>query len=364
MFLFFIIFSFSKNWFEELFGFTESVENVYKYISLNKTENGIIISSSAFNPPKLFNSGFFELKSFSCFNFTKPRGNGRFHIISGTKNPKYPSISNSLTAQSIPENNGATFQVASNFNCLEFVSKTQTASQGIKNYIYDRTQGPYCAIATAASLLYRNYFVEMGNGEIGQINQNINLLSKTPFEIFHGYPDVTNLDAYKTFNWDDYEKYQIGSHSNCEVLIHQDKKNNFVLVNEKQTVHQVFCAALDFGGSLSVRDPIFSLIGKQILLNSYRLTILTAWENSLKYPNLPGSNKVYLTLLGNGVFQNPIEWVYQAILLNEKLIIESGLDIYLVFFQGFNNQNEKATEILKLMEKTHGTFIQESPNIE
>lgn len=54
---------------------------------------------------------------------------------------------------------GATFQVASNFNCLEFMSSKGSAKQGITKYVYDMTQGPAASISAAPGTLYRNYFV-------------------------------------------------------------------------------------------------------------------------------------------------------------------------------------------------------------
>ncbi|CAK0791067.1 unnamed protein product [Prorocentrum cordatum] len=55
------------------------------------------------------------------------------------------------------ENRYAVFQVASQLNCLEFISSDVTPEMGITRYIRDRTQGPCCAIACAAGTLYRNY---------------------------------------------------------------------------------------------------------------------------------------------------------------------------------------------------------------
>jgi hypothetical protein len=50
--------------------------------------------------------------------------------------------------------------VASNFNCLEFISDHDRAANGISKYIYDLTQGPAASISGAPALAYRNYFLE------------------------------------------------------------------------------------------------------------------------------------------------------------------------------------------------------------
>ena len=67
----------------------------------------------------------------------------------------------------LPENAGALFQVASQFNLLEMVSPTVTPEQGVTRYQNDHTQGPACAIAAGAATIYRNYFAPV-NGSYGQ----------------------------------------------------------------------------------------------------------------------------------------------------------------------------------------------------
>ena len=62
------------------------------------------------------------------------------------------------------EHPGATFQAASQFNCLEFGSPHVTPEYGVACYAYDETQGPACALACAAGTIFRNYFVAMDRG--------------------------------------------------------------------------------------------------------------------------------------------------------------------------------------------------------
>jgi hypothetical protein len=66
-----------------------------------------------------------------------------------------------------PDNAGALFQVASQFNLLEMVSPDVTPEHGVTRYQHDRTQGPACAIAAGAATIYRNYFAPVG-GSHGQ----------------------------------------------------------------------------------------------------------------------------------------------------------------------------------------------------
>ena len=77
------------------------------------------------------------------------------------------------------------FQLASQFNGLEFVSPTAIPERGITIYEDDRTQGPRAAMACPAGTAFRNYFVKMPNGQTGQTHDNqINNLAKLLQKIF------------------------------------------------------------------------------------------------------------------------------------------------------------------------------------
>jgi hypothetical protein len=57
----------------------------------------------------------------------------------------------------------ATFQAASQFNCLEMTSPSVAPEAGIAGYVRDRTQGPASAMACAAGTAFRNYLVNVDN---------------------------------------------------------------------------------------------------------------------------------------------------------------------------------------------------------
>src|SRR5215472_8595773 len=76
-----------------------------------------------------------------------------------------------------PENAGALFQVASQFNLLEMVSPTVTPEHGVTRYQHDRTQGPACAIAAGAATIYRNYFVPIAGGHGQTANRQLDGLA-------------------------------------------------------------------------------------------------------------------------------------------------------------------------------------------
>ena len=66
-----------------------------------------------------------------------------------------------------PENAGALFQVASQFNLLEMINERVTPENGVTGYQNDPTQGPACAIAADVATIYRNYIAPI-KGEYGQ----------------------------------------------------------------------------------------------------------------------------------------------------------------------------------------------------
>eukprot|EP00667_Euglena_gracilis_P031576 EG_transcript_46037 len=66
----------------------------------------------------------------------------------------------------LPENAGAVFQVASQFNCLEMVGPSVRPEDGVARYAADPTQGPACALCCPAATVFRNYFVQ-GRGQAG-----------------------------------------------------------------------------------------------------------------------------------------------------------------------------------------------------
>ena len=157
----------SKNWFQDLFGF---VENSYSFVQkkIQVTEDralGQQILRSLVNGAEYI-VGHFATPSLqqlreSCLlnpELQNLRGKLQLSVVVGDVS----------VLQALPENRFATFQVASQFNCLEFVSPSVTPEDGVERYVYDRTQGPACAISCGPATVFRNYFVKMPNGQVGQ----------------------------------------------------------------------------------------------------------------------------------------------------------------------------------------------------
>eukprot|EP01006_Ploeotia_vitrea_P037368 TRINITY_DN66123_c9_g1_i1.p1 TRINITY_DN66123_c9_g1~~TRINITY_DN66123_c9_g1_i1.p1 ORF type:complete len:401 (-),score=32.18 TRINITY_DN66123_c9_g1_i1:987-2189(-) len=299
--------------------------------------------------------------------------------------------------QANPENCGATFQVASNFNCLEFVSPYDSATRGITGYIHDHTQGPAAAISAAPGTIQRNYFVKHtkicpdedteedseltikdeadspranktkssssssttthttsqrrtqtkqkpnkrrgSGGEMileyrGQLEEQINLLDEYELiDIQNGYIqifDQARARLRKEFDFEDHDMVKVGIQRNTQVT-YGLKSGGIIEVNPHtgQRVHQVFTAAMA-NPRLSGTE---AKLAKWVLLAAYEGTIRAAWRNSKLHPNYMGSRKVFLTLVGGGVFGNPKEWIMETLEELMPLMKRTKLEFNLVVFR-------------------------------
>lgn len=131
--------------------------------------------------------------------------------------------------------------------------------------------------------------------------------------------------------WTDPKIWQVGVHRNCEVALARGSQGEFCFARAGVFAHHVYAAAFNFASDV-VETDLTRKVSTQMLTAEYRATILAAWENSILYPGRPGSNKLSLTLLGGGVFNNPYDIICGAIAENVKLIKESGLQVYVTCY--------------------------------
>ena len=89
-----------------------------------------------------------------------------------------------------------------------------------------------------------------------------------------------------------------------------------------------------------------------LLKAAYRAAYLTARLNAARED---GNSKCFLTLIGGGVFHNKTSWIVDAILQTD-LIAASGVDFYLVLFNGTQELDSRSyNRLVKLMDKTGGS---------
>lgn len=243
----------------------------------------------------------------------------------------------------LPENNGATFQVASQFNLLEMASPDVTPEQGVNGYYFDKTQGPACAIACGAGTIYRNYFVDLGT-QIGQTaHKQIDCLSdvgailnnreRKLWAMTNGYA-LANSEGLKSISRElsgltetDYEalkgKLRIGVQNNAEVTISADKIK----------VSQCYCSALPVGYS-NIPALQWEAFSRFVLEATYEATFYAALQNFKK----TGNKRLFLTLVGGGVFGNKSEWIFDAIGLALSRFAKVPLDVKIVSYGASNSQ--------------------------
>lgn len=166
------------------------------------------------------------------FNMILGEGSSTFSMTgSNTKNLEYVDVG---ALQMQISNRGATFQVASNFNCLELVHSQDQPKFGVTKYIYDLTQGPAASISCAPATVFRNYFLPHqdpdGNEVLGQLAYQVNLLDGRLSSLELEFPVIPIVNGYVEFDrptikvfrkekpdFQDFGKVKIGLQRFCQV---------------------------------------------------------------------------------------------------------------------------------------------------
>ena len=190
-------------WFYNLFGFWEDADGSLERRRDVKTEfvlepgglspaapqtlscrrNGRSWKVGVFSTPTL---GELEMQARAALQKKRLR-DGSFLQGRSTVEFEYGDIAEHL--QNHAKYGRATFQVASQFNCLEYISPTKTKADGVGIYEYDKTQGPACSIACGPATVVRNYFTaDLGLGEeINNLGDTILQLENRFVQVRGGY---------------------------------------------------------------------------------------------------------------------------------------------------------------------------------
>ncbi len=235
----------------------------------------------------------------------------------------------------LPDNAGALFQVASQFNLLEMTSNRVTPAHGVTCYEDDLTQGPACAISCGAAAIYRNYFVYI-DGHRGQsstrqldclasFGKKLGNTDSALWRMENGYalPGMAGLVAIN-------EKLERMNLAEREALkgalqigVHYDTR--VTLDGCGHTVSHALCSAMPVAYS-GHPDKYWSLFATLILEAAYEATLLAGMINARR----TGNHTVFLTQLGGGAFGNRTQWIVDAICAVLMRYQFCGLDIVLV----------------------------------
>jgi hypothetical protein len=242
-----------------------------------------------------------------------------------------------------PENAGALFQVASQFNLLEMPSYEVTPEHGVTGYEYDHTQGPACAIAAGAATIYRNYFAPAGGGDGQTRDRQLDALTDlgTALSTVLGQP----MEAL----WKMRNGYALCTESGLHAIathlgglspdriddlrgllrigIHRDVEVTDGVGGDRPTVSQALCSALPVAYT-RVAPSCWQAFASLILQAAYEATMWAAVLNARR----GASNVVLLTSLGGGAFGNDGTWIHDAMWRALQMMSNVGLEVRLVSY--------------------------------
>lgn len=310
---------------------------------------------------------------------------GKFNVVEGknTKNNSWfrPQIDIGAM-QANQANQNANFQVASNFNVLE---ASGSPRDGIEQYLFTTAQGEEASISAAPGAIYRMYFLDHkknGTQYIGQFEKQVELLDAfdgiTAFKIpiYNGYIHFDKHNPCRKLTDHEIEEYiplvKIALHRNIQVttglamlpgilpqsyhnasLMEQSLYgyNQVIPTTQNQFINQIFTAAVNLADPSNVNQPGIENLAKMLLYAAYEGTLKTSF---LAHKNFGATNKVFLTIVGGGVFCNKLNWVATAIERCEEFIKQSGLNVTLIIYNG--NDPNFSNRMKTLVNKFDGTY--------
>jgi len=338
-------------WFTQAFGFNEygvkginfhQVRNSFKVEGngddtlLIIKENGRKFAIGAFETPTVLEL-VKKAKRFLSKGSIKDHGGIRFkHIMRDCKKLHLD-----------PNNEGAVFQVASQFNCLEMVNPRVKPMHGITKYTYDKTQGAVCAMACPAATLYRNYYAGFIPGKGQHKNQldNTAEIAELVDNKRHHYWTMKNgylfpvqfsslkalnkrfdekliIDGkYYTFSEAISLKLRVGVQWNTETARQGSK--------EPHRVCQVFCSAVPVRYCI-VHKLDFEKLGTAILNGAYEATLAVAVILAARRKQRVD---VYWTCVGGGAFGNPHKWIANAMQRSLNRWRDAPINVSLIHYK-------------------------------
>ena len=203
------------------------------------------------------------------------------------------------------------FQVASQFNCLESPGPYVTP---VVQYFRDRTQGPRASISAFPGTLLRHYAAPGSHGkrfvqtEKKQLNLLTDVFGPEVASVQSGYllPGLVRdpralVDALEQ----NFESIRVGVHESVDVVLGYDFEG--LVQPPKPRISQVFTSTVAGGGYGGSEMPAaqFEAACRQLLRAAYLGTLLAAATL--------GQRQAVLTLIGGGVFGNPVPLIWDSI---------------------------------------------------
>lgn len=330
----------------------------------------------------------------------KPQVGGSFTLLDGYAIKDNYTWEKALKLTDITylqaHNAGAVFQIASTFNALEGgMGKNQIYyGRPLESMQFKPTQGENAALSTMGATFIRKYILPPLNlleGLGGKVSMNKEAAKSglvwafnkdlEPSDVktikvgLHADVVVTSgyYGCYSGFLSGKFSK--IGGEATERIAFLEDRLvvakgrepffvfNSFIDLRKPEDfvrIDQVFTSALSLieekkGTSLQGRH-ITDNNAKMILEAAYKGTMYVAAIRAVEKINsgkLKGPQKVYLTLVGAGAFNNKVSWIVDLLTQAwfSDLINDFGLEVYLVIYPSPRKDREMAPEDLKLLRK-------------
>ncbi len=207
---------------------------------------------------------------------------------------------------------GSLFQVASQFNCLESPGAFLSP---VRNYLTDPTQGPRASISAFPATLLRHYAAPSPSGgrftqqsEGAQLDLLADVCDAGVAKVHSGYlrsSDIADVPAFARALERRFESIAVGVHDGAEVVLGYDWLGG-VAGAPHRTIAQVLTSTVA-GGMYG--DAAADADGTTVC----RMLLRAAYLGTLMAAAALGKRRVALTLIGGGVFGNPLPLIWESI---------------------------------------------------
>ena len=251
------------------------------------------------------------------------------------------------TLQCSPDNKGCMFQAASNFNGVECISEGATPDQPnfASDYVYDRTQGPAASISAGPAALARVhaafYDSKASPEKWGQTAKHqVEMLGDVAahFTVKNGYvcnkSETLKADTSKEELQALEDKVKVLVHANVDA-VYGRYSSSADRIDPPVNICQVFCAAMNLQQGMSgFRNGSFADAATKA-----RLLLRAAYRGTYYAAEMYRCPKIYLTLIGGGVFGNNQQDIEQAILDTHTEFCSFNKfvrEVHVIYFSGSN----------------------------
>lgn len=340
-----------RSWFKDTFGFTEAVDDVTRS-RIQLTGDGFENEATVFEATrkqfsfedgvltslangKQFRAGAFTVAALSDLQSNLAQAVAeaglKHESLGGLRFQNVVACTRDLIGNAA--NDGAVFQVASLFNCLETMNGNPEA--GVTRYSTLPIQGAACALACPGSLVYRNYFLN-GRGQAGQ-KQQLDCLAAAGdllkdsqqcyWKIRNGLMVPALSGSVAKLSARIATEHGLGDRirSKIQVGVHWDAE----VWTGTHGVCQVFCGAVPLSLVKTSSAESCAPLACVVLEAAYDATLAVA---ACLAAQRCARVKVFLTLVGGGFCSNRLNWIADALSRALVAYADQPLDVCLVHY--------------------------------